>query len=408
MPHNGNSQAAPANTLYSLGAKEQVNTNEPIEDAVALTQLPPSTVKYRFISIHRIGAFNRVPRSLDGSSQQQCAIDLDVADAKAFLTQDASAAWLAIDRNTAVGCHLLFGSDVKQNATSFLGAIEAKAIEIAANRQAKLPRASVFLVIEAVGEIATPELHPVRDLGDAVVALDAVDKEALCAQNQNLVETVVSSVALSIGRYADIELLVDGVTLTLPDGRPLYSATFTGHGTALASARPATLQEIAAIEQNVSLTLSEPRLTTALRLIVHALRSREDRIEAFLLAWAALEMVIKKFTTGCRLGCWIDSLPDAKRESARNLHANYVREGHKDYSLGQRVRAFSLLYGIQDDELATEINQIQKEFREPLYHQGVISSVLPVERVVSITLQLVQAALSVKRAIQHETTSENS
>lgn len=237
------------------------------------------------------------------------------------------------------------------------------------------------------GEIA-------RDLGAAVFAFDAVDRTALKAKYASLVRAALAAVALSVDTTTDVANVAEGIALTLPDGRPLYSLTMTAGSARLTTARPATDKDARAIEMAMATLIGDERLATPSRLLVDALRSAADRLEAFLFAWAGLEMVIRKYTAGCERGEWIQAVPEAFRAIASAVHEGFREGGHPHYSLAQKARVFALTHQMgAGEDLATEINQIRKAYREPLYHEGAITDRLPVEALVSLLRKVIAAAM---------------
>ena len=125
------------------------------------------------------------------------------------------------------------------------------------------------------------------------------------------------------------------------------------------------------------------------------MRSTNDRLEAFIFAWAALEMVIRKYTVGCESGKWVKTVPPADREFASILHKQFVDGGHQYYSLATKTRVFALTHRFgTGEDLAAEVARIRRVYREPLYHEGAITQHLPVEEVVALAKRLIAAATS--------------
>jgi hypothetical protein len=143
------------------------------------------------------------------------------------------------------------------------------------------------------------------------------------------VAAALAAVSLAVNTIPDVTVVCRGVSLTLPDGRPLYSVTFRGGAAILTTARPATDPDARAIERYLNALLSDERLTTPTRLLVDALHSTQDRLEACIFSWAALEMVIRKYTVRCETGDWVKSLADGDRHIGDAIHKDYVDGGHR-------------------------------------------------------------------------------
>jgi hypothetical protein len=88
-------------------------------------------------------------------------------------------------------------------------------------------------------------------------------------------------------------------------------------------------------------------------------------LEAFIFAWAALEMVIRKYTVGCESGEWVQSVPEAARETASALHKGFIDACHEHYSLATKSRVFALTHKMgSGEDLAVEVTRIRKAYRE--------------------------------------------
>jgi hypothetical protein len=169
----------------------------------------------------------------------------------------------------------------------------------------------------------------------------------------------------------------------------------SGGNASLTVARPATDQDVGTIQDSLAGLVKNTRLTSPSRLLIDAPHSSGDRLEAFILAWAALEMAIRKCTIGCEAGDWLKGVAESDRVAAAALHQNYLDGGHQQYSLAQKARAFALCHGLgSGDELAAEITGIRKGYREPLYHEGMIAAQLPVEAVVALARRVLRTALA--------------
>jgi len=198
-----------------------------------------------------------------------------------------------------------------------------------------------------------------------------------------------------VDRTTDIDNVADGIALILPDGRPLYSVTITGGNANLITARPATANDAHAIERAMAALIGDKRLVTPSRLLVDALRSSTDRLEAFIFAWAGLDAVIRKFTADCETGKWLSKVPEEYRAAAAALHREYVDQGHRHYSLAQMARTFALCHKMgSGEDLAADITRLKNAYREPIYHQGSIADWLPVEAVTALLRQVIDAAVN--------------
>jgi hypothetical protein len=360
-----------------------------------MTQEPPVVpleavpVRYRFVSAHRVVGLSALPENRD------LALDLGEAHVTARLTLDPNTALAAVDRGAALA-YLMFRAAFQGNnfGPDILAAVETEVAERASERRERFPNA-VFLLLEALGQVTSTPTEVARDLKEAVFAFDAIDKAAIQTAHQPLVSAALAAMALNHDASADIIRLSEGVELKLPDGRPLYSLSIRGGPAKVIAARPATVATAEAFQRAVRTLLHDEHLASPTRLWVDAVRSTNNRLEAFILAWAALEMLIRKFTVDCEDGEWLTRVPEGARASAAALHQAFVASEHQFYSLADRTKVFALLFGIADGvELAAELIRVKNAYREPLYHRGVIQeAALPVDTLIALARRLFSSVL---------------
>lgn len=105
--------------------------------------------------------------------------------------------------------------------------------------------------------------------------------------------------------------------------RPLYSITFSTGDTRLSTARPATDTDTDArvTQKAISAWLEKSVYLRYRGWPVCAARSIDDRLEAFIFAWAALEMVVRKL----HFSVW-------KRQVDRRRAHTRPRSGKKEFT----------------------------------------------------------------------------
>jgi hypothetical protein len=366
-----------------------------MSEETALTALPATPITYRFVSVHRVVGFCALRTTPELLAAQELPLNLGVEGVTASLSIDPSAALTEVDRGTAIGHLMLLGFQGQRAPADVLKAVHEQAAKYAEERLTTFGASSVYLVLIVRGEIVSTPTEIARDLGDAVYAFDAFDKKALRAQYAPWVSAALTAVALAANTHSDIVRVAEGVAFTLPDGRPLYSVTITGGNVGLIISRPATDTDARAIEKVIAPLMRDDRLRSPSRLLVDALRSTSDRLKAFVFAWAALEMVIRKYTAGCETGEWIGSVPVENRDAAAAICQAYLDGSHQPYSLAQKTRVFALTHHLgTGEDLAAQITRIRTAYREPLYHQGAIGEELPVEAVVALLRKVIDAAVN--------------
>jgi hypothetical protein len=359
-------------------------------DEVVLTAMPSTPVYYRFVSVHRIVGFSALADGRD------LPLNLSLPDTNAYLTADPNPTLTWVDQGAAVAELIARAAFTGEpNGGANVEALRSRAVQLAQERTQRLGSPRVYFVLEIIGNLQTASTEVARDLGGAIVAFDAVDKVALIAGHQRVVNAALSALSLIVETSSEIVKVSDGVSLELPDGRPLYSLSVTANSPRLTVSRPVTKADATRIEEAIGKFIADERLTTPSRLLVDALRRAEDRLESFIFAWAALEMVIRKVTANCETGDWVKTISGTNQAAAEKLHQAFVDAKHQSYSLVARVRVFGLMYDMTGiDDLANEVSRIRKNIREPLFHEGKLDEQgLPVEAVTALVRKLLTCRL---------------
>jgi hypothetical protein len=205
----------------------------------------------------------------------------------------------------------------------------------------------VYLVVEVTNETDTQPADVSRDFGDAILVFDAVDKKSIRAKCRQLVSAALAATALAVTTTSDLVKVQDGVELVLPDGRPLHSVTFSGGAARLSTARPVTELDLQTINSALRVLSEQGDLETPCRLLVDALQSGKDRLEGFIFAWAAMEMIVRKYTVSCEDGLWVDEVASSDHQRAADFHlyVRVIRPGWRCATLAHRgLRLWMLPY----------------------------------------------------------------
>lgn len=360
-------------------------------DDVRIMPLPAVPVRYAFLSVHRIVGFSSLPEG------RPLAIDLGIDGVTASLVGDPNPALIQIDRWSALAVLMMSAFGGRTEGADILAIAEKKAHERARERAKDQTAPGVYILLRVEGWAETEPTTASRDLGAAVFASDAIDKDAIKARHAGLASVVLTAISLTVDRTSpDLVSIAEGVELTLSDGRPLYSITFTAGAPKVSTARTPSGRDSRRIAELAQRLLATDDLATPARLLVDALRNNDARLEGFILAWAALEMIVRKQTRNFESGEWLESAPRPKSEAATAVHRAFLASGHGSYSLSVRVRAFGLLHGFDDwEQVAEQVNTLRKQYREPLYHEGRFKeSDLPLEQVIGIARRLMVAVLA--------------
>ena len=247
-------------------------------------------VKYEFISVHHIVGFSTLPNNGD------LPIVTGQDDVVASLVADPNPTLAPLDRDTALRGLMLgqiFGQGVEED---LLRTADERAAVSAIERTKRFRIPGVFLVIRAVGGTETQACNAAL-LERAVIGFDAVDKATLKQRYQPVVAALLTATVLVIDtNSADLDTVAEEISLTLQDGRALYSMTLQGGTARATTARAVKESDAVSIGTETRRLLVHPELSHPSRLLVDAMRRHQDRLESFLLAWASLEMLINTHT----------------------------------------------------------------------------------------------------------------
>jgi len=351
-------------------------------------------VRSEFVSVHRVVGFSSRPESLPLS------IDLAIAGVTAKLVADPNPDLAPIDRALAM-LGAVFGSRITQPYRRRMFDLVDRRSQAFAQKRIKdhgIP--GVFLVIRVTGDARTRVGGMSRDVGKAVIAFDAVDKQDIKGMHERLTNVLLTATALGVGQNSpELVKVAEGVALTLVDGRPLYSVTITPGSAKISTARVPNSDDALRIAHLASALLNSEELITPARLLADALRCGDERLEAFLFSWAAREMIVKKHTRDCESGKWLTTVPSALQLAATEVHTDFLAAKHKGYSLTGRVKVLCLMLGLDDwEQVAKQVSVWRKAHREPLYHEGHLKEAeLPVEETLNLVRRLLALILDKTR-----------
>jgi hypothetical protein len=353
-----------------------------------LETLPAQTVSYTFISVFRAVGFSAIP---DKNASVFTDDGVDVA-----FVDDPTEVLRPIDERGAIAELLLravFRGE--QTGDDIRAAVDERIAHYVSQRGKAHTNPGVYLVVKVAGAAYAKECKG-RDIGIGVLAIEAVDKREIAASRRALVSAYVTAASISAERTSpEVIKVSEGVCLSLANGRPFYSITFESGQLGLQTSRKLGDEDVESIAKLAMGLMANAMLATPARLLADAVARLNERLEAFILAWAALEILTKKATAGCQNGEWVSQVSTSFRDSASELRDRIQANVPAYYGLADRVRVYGMLYGLDNFEaLALETNDIRKTYREPLFHEGALREAgLPVERVLGIVSCLLKGAV---------------
>jgi hypothetical protein len=356
------------------------------QDLVKLREsgsIASETVDYTFIAAYQVQGFSALP---DGKP-----ISLPIADdrVEATLVADPNAVLLPIDERQAIANVVLTGLITDASFEDSLRAILEER-----SKAFRIPW--VYLALKINGQTQLTASEQSWQFRDLRVVVDGVDKSAVRSHCRPLVVAIANAVSLSIWDMSPhLVKVTDGVAIRRSNGEGVCSVSFSMGSPDAYVSRPVSDADLSAIANRADHLIQEPRLQTPSRLLVDSSIRKNDRLESFLLAWAALEVLIKKYTVGIEKGVWFLTMSDDLRKAAETIHKAFLCSNRREYVLGERVRAFCMIYGVERMELVAQaVNRIRKDFREPLYHEGQLNeAALPVRAVIDIVRELTLAVV---------------
>jgi hypothetical protein len=250
--------------------------------------LPTEEVHYRYIDVYRVQGLATIP------GRVEVPLSFNKTGVEAALVSDPNSALAPIDFRQSLATFVLKGLFAG-------GATDLEFDELCAGLRAERAKRfqipSVFLVVKIDGVAQLQASERSWLFRNMRVVIDGINKKSIRAECRYTVASVATAAAFAAwDKSPHIDRVADGIALRRQDGEDLCSLTFSMGPAELNVARPLVDDDIAAISEVANCLMQEPRFETPLRLLVDSTLQRVDKLEAFLLAWASLEVLVKKFT----------------------------------------------------------------------------------------------------------------
>jgi hypothetical protein len=153
---------------------------------------------------------------------------------------------------------------------------------------------SGYVLIEFYGDIEASITDPSRVLGDFLLCFEAYDKNALAAQLQPQISTVLCALRMTGGEDYHFDYVLAGSYLIEDTGRIVHSLSTSGGRADVFGSRNITNEQLGRIREDLGLLRKDPSLERVVRLHSHSLNRRLDNFRAFHSAWNALEIFVNK------------------------------------------------------------------------------------------------------------------
>jgi len=333
---------------------------------------------------------------IDGLSLRAGAEEIVISEsdkAQVILCANTSKYSIHSDRGLAVGTMMLKGLTGKSGEGEFEERLEI-AVNSIKEERAKKYASGPFVVFSLGGETEVDLSKPTKDVGQFVIAFDAVDKERIKESYNEFINQHLTSLFLVAERDFRVNKVFEGFHLE-KDGKVFYSYAFSGSATVTVS-NPLT-DEIAKKLDDYFVTLNKNAgFDDICRLLVRASSEQSDKLRSFIFAWTALEIFFNKtfrlYEQKFLEKHTIDSLPVLAQHFFKRLRD--VMKGK--YSLRDKfIVIVSMLSDDAEDDLQQFVNA--KKFRDKLLHgEDIEENELPINDVIRLvrkylTLHLIES-----------------
>lgn len=300
--------------------------------------------------------------------------------AQVILCANTSKYSIHSDRGLAVGTMMLKGLIGKGGEGEFEDHLET-AVNSIKEERAKKYASGPFVVFSLGGETEVDLSKSTKDVGQFVIAFDAVDKERIKESYNEFINQHLTSLFLVTKRDFRVNKVFEGFHLE-EDGKVFYSYTFSSSGTATVS-NPLT-EEIAKKLGDYFKLKKNTGLDDICRLLVRASSEQSDKLRSFIFAWTALEIFFNKtfrfYEQKFLEKHTIDSLPVLAQHFFKRLRD--VMKGK--YSLKDK---FIVIVSMLSDDAENDLQQFvnAKKVRDKLLHgEDIEENELPINDVIRL------------------------
>jgi hypothetical protein len=328
-----------------------------------------------------VGGLNMLPGAADLTLVEMPAMRI-------LLTGDANRHLLEIDRAMAF-------ANVQLGVENVVGSRDEQVVnelnKIQSSRATRVGGRAVLL-FAAQGEENVTITDSLREHSDFLTVRNGFPRGLLSGRYSEKLDSIKAAISLEISTLDHFEPLAEGTFFQWPDGRPLYSYTFTvaGRGTI---AQSATQGNASTISARFAALASTATSQSAQRLVARMAEEPSDKLRQFVFGWIALEIFVNQ--SFARHGrTVIDAMAN---DGASGVGARLVKHGQHSvndgYSLVGRfmIAAAALFPAASEEEQEADLATFKmvKRTRDDLFHgEDVQEEALPVSE-----LQRLQRAL---------------
>ena len=316
---------------------------------------------------------------------------------RAVLLQNPDRYLYEIDRALALAGGMLRGFFGGASGPELVARVETE-IEAIRSRRRKEQRSAAAMLIEVTGEVKTEVPEHQREFPDFTISFDAFDKIHVRTQDAPVVESLVTALALALGRVEPIQRLRDGTYLIDDSGKIHYSYSPRMGMASVSMASPFEKGIADRTKQIADGLLDDPELHSVVRLLLEAFGTEADPLRSFLSAWFALEIFINKVFASYEKNFQASLLAD-NPSKARSLQPNRLADVMKHgYGMSDKFYIISHFLAAGTAERDAEEFKALKKARDSLLHgQEVPEEALRSRALMDLVSRYLQAHLTARK-----------
>lgn len=318
-------------------------------------------------------------------------------NARFTLTRDPDTLLAKVDEASAVGRLMLKGLVGQKGPADFQMALASEVQEIKTERKMKVG-AQAVLLFQAHGEIKASVKEPLREHGTFIVTFDAIERDRVRQLHQTDIEAMKVALAFESDPPSRFAYLADGTYLLNDAGKPIYSISFSISAEGCVST-PLSNEAAARIGARYAALNQENDFDSVERLFSEMADYGTNRLKAFMLGWAALEILIAKSFKSYEQA-FLSPFTNADQPTLRGRFLARVKDVMKDkYRLTDKFIAVTavLFPGIEDAEAERNYADFckLKKLRDSIFHGEPFSEKdLPIHEMASLLRKYVVARIA--------------
>ncbi|MHB1102047.1 MAG: hypothetical protein ACYC0C_04540 [Devosia sp.] len=276
---------------------------------------------------------------------------------------------LHMDRAAALALGMLSGHYPPGEEASASGRLEVEAAAIR-NARADERKPGAYLVCDGEIVIEEPNFEVRRDMDTFSMCIDALPKSLTSATFRPLVDNVIAGLLLSQSTQADRRVgRIGEVTFLMEEDRPIYCFSLLALPPRVSIAPPVGVEMVAATAV-MAARLGDNSLREAVHLLIASFQDGSDALEAFIAAWAAIEMFVHVTFSETYCGAWKAAMASGEPHSLQGAIATLAETKVAKYHVGQKFLVISSFLDLKAADADTgEFNRLRL-FRNELFHEG--------------------------------------